>query len=292
MGWLGKMLAAGVGAFVLAMLESARECNCFKVTHYTMRFPKNCQKNQNIKKEHCVIFLSDLHNHVYGKDNQILLERIRKETPGLILLGGDMLIGKKGVSPQPSLELIRQLPGIAPVYYAYGNHEQRMLERRWKYKNVMESYEEELQKAGVKFLKNRSEQVKLGETRLRISGLMLPMDSYEKFCHRKITGDDLESRLGSADSECLQILLAHNPAYVSAYKSWGADLILCGHLHGGVMRIPGWRGVITPQAFLFPRYSGEMSVEEDAVVVVSKGLGTHTVNLRLFNVPEIVALHF
>ena len=35
------------------------------------------------------------------------------------------------------------------------------------------------------------------------------------------------------------ILMAHNPAYMDAYKKWGADLILSGHLHGGLVRCPG-----------------------------------------------------
>ena len=48
---------------------------------------------------------------------------------------------------------------------------------------------------------------------------------------------------------------------------------------------------MTPQASLFPKYSGEMTVEGDTAVVVSKGLGTHTVNLRVFNPAEVVVIH-
>ena len=54
------------------------------------------------------------------------------------------------------------------------------------------------------------------------------------------------------------------------------------------MRRPGIGGVITPQAFLFPKYSGEMTVEGEQAVIVSKGLGTHTIDIRLFNMPEVV----
>lgn len=50
--------------------------------------------------------------------------------------------------------------------------------------------------------------------------------------------------------------------------------------------------MITPQAFLFPKYSGEMTVEDGQTIVVSKGLGTHTINFRLFNIPEVVVLEF
>ena len=77
---------------------------------------------------------------------------------------------------------------------------------------------------------------------------------------------------------------------MSAYLSWGADLILSGHLHGGLVRIPVLGGIVTPQGFLFPKYSGEMTREGDQTVIVSRGLGSHTLNIRLFNVPELISV--
>ena len=68
-------------------------------------------------------------------------------------------------------------------------------------------------------------------------------------------------------------------------------MILSGHLHGGIIRVPGLGGVISPQMGLFPKYSGSLYREEDTRIVVSKGLGTHTVNIRLFNPAELIVLH-
>ncbi|MFR8545685.1 MAG: metallophosphoesterase, partial [[Clostridium] scindens] len=106
---------------------------------------------------------------------------------------------------------------------------------------------------------------------------------------RPMEEEEIESRVGTADSS-YQILLAHNPAYVAAYRKWGADLILSGHLHGGIVRIPGIGGVIAPDFTLFPKYSGDIYREEDATVVVSKGLGAHSVPIRLLNPAEMVVL--
>ena len=78
--------------------------------------------------------------------------------------------------------------------------------------------------------------------------------------------------------------------YMDAYKKWGADLILSGHLHGGLVRCPGIGAVVTPQGFLFPKYSGEMRREGEQTIVVSRGLGSHTINIRLFNMPEVIAI--
>ena len=77
---------------------------------------------------------------------------------------------------------------------------------------------------------------------------------------------------------------------MDAYLGWGADLVLSGHLHGGLVRIPGFCGIVTPQGFLFPKYSGEMTREGDQTVIVSRGLGTHTLNIRLFNMPELIVI--
>ena len=71
---------------------------------------------------------------------------------------------------------------------------------------------------------------------------------------------------------------------------WGADLTLSGHLHGGLVRIPGLGGVISPQIKLFPKYSGELTSEGEQAVVVSKGLGMHTICFRFCNPAEMIVL--
>ena len=44
------------------------------------------------------VLLSDLHNKVYGKHNKRLLYAITKQRPDAILIAGDMLVGKRGIS--------------------------------------------------------------------------------------------------------------------------------------------------------------------------------------------------
>lgn len=72
----------------------------------------------------------------------------------------------------------------------------------------------------------------------------------------------------------------------------GADLILSGHFHGGVLRLPGIGGLIAPDFRLFPKYSGGIYKEANQTIVVSRGLGVHSMPLRIFNPPELLALHF
>ena len=68
-----------------------------------------------------------------------------------------------------------------------------------------------------------------------------------------LTTGEMEERIGSAETDAYCILMAHHPLYAETYWKWGADLVLSGHLHGGIARLPLLGGVISPQFRLFPR---------------------------------------
>lgn len=268
--------------------EMYREQHHFRVTHYEVHSPK-------LKQPFRIVFLSDLHNHVYGRQNDILFQAVKEEHPDLILIGGDMLVGKENVRYQEAQDFVSRLSKICPVFYANGNHEQRIKENPETYSLRYEDYREKLRAHGIHFLENESCNVLLRERNLRISGLELPLQVNKKFRKAHVSANDVSRCLGeecgeNASTDCYHILLAHNPSYMKAYKDWGADLILSGHLHGGCVRLPGIGGIITPQAFLFPQYSGEMTVEGKQTIIVSKGLGTHTFNVRLFNPAEVISI--
>lgn len=278
------MLAIGVTAF---LAESARELRSFVVTEYKIR----SEKLKGLKRELRVVFLSDLHNKIYGNHNDILLEKIREQKPDLILITGDMLIGKEGVPYRPALDFVKKLPEIADVYYANGNHEQRMKERPEIYGDAYECYKKELVRHHVHFLENESQELIFDGCRMKLNGLEVPAENYEKFARASDITEDIVRLIGKADGSVYEILLAHNPALAESYRKWGADLTLSGHLHGGIIRLPYIGGLITPQACIFPKHSGEMTETDGSVHVVSKGLGTHTVNVRFCNPAEVVVLH-
>ena len=85
-------------------------------------------------------------------------------------------------------------------------------------------------------------------------------------------------------------MLAHTPVFMPIYQQWGADMTLSGHLHGGIIGLPGIGGQITPQAVLIPKYAGGINSEVTHIVNFSRGLGTHTVNLRFCNPAELVSV--
>ena len=64
----------------------------------------------------------------------------------------------------------------------------------------------------------------------------------------------MRTHLGAA-GDGYQILLAHNPLWAKAYADWGADLVFSGHVHGGIIRLPFFGGILSPERRFFPKYS-------------------------------------
>lgn len=281
----GWKLPLGIlfGSAWIVLAEIWRELHGFCTRRYTVYTEK-------VKKSVKITFLSDLHGKMYGPHNQKLIQAVSKEKPDAILIGGDMVTRTDAHTDQTALELVQELSKIAPIYMANGNHEQKMKERSAYYKGRYKAYREELEKLGVTMLENCSCQVEIKGEIIEITGLEVPLRCYGHFSHVPVSKSEIEARIGAPRQMGYQILLAHTPAYIKSYLEWGADMVLCGHLHGGIIRLPLIGGVITPQAELFPRYSGDIYKEGGQCSIVSRGLGTHTINLRYLNQAELVAV--
>ena len=281
-----KIILIIMAVFILyCMIETARELRDFRVTKYRI-----CsQKLNGIKREKKIIFLSDLHNRMYGEENERLLESIRNQHPDLILIGGDMLVRKDGNSYDKTVHFLAKLPGICPVYCANGNHEQKLKELPDKYEQSYEEYKKALTASGIHMLENASETVKLEEVPVKLSGLEIPIGAYARFGKKELSLKEITDRIGEHGDD-YQILLAHHPGYMKEYLAYGADLILGGHYHGCVVQLPWIGGVISTNFTLFPKYSGGIYPEGEQTAVVSRGLGTHSVPLRLWNWPELIVL--
>ena len=281
-----KIILIIVAVFIVyCLIEMIRELRDFRVTKYRI-----CsQKLNGIKREKKIIFLSDLHNRMYGEENERLLESIRNQHPDLILIGGDMLVRKDGNFYDKTVHFLAKLPGICPVYCANGNHEQKLKELPDKYEQSYEEYKKALTASAIHMLENASETVKLDEVPVKLSGLEIPLGAYARFGKKELSLKEITDRIGEHGDD-YQILLAHHPGYMKEYLAYGADLILGGHYHGCLVQLPGIGGVISTNFTLFPKYSGGIYQEGEQTAVVSRGLGTHSVPLRLWNWPELIVL--
>lgn len=275
----------GVG-LLSVLLEMKKELSEFCVRRYTLKVPYETECKEPVK----LIFVSDLHGKKYGRENEDLIRAIRNEQPDYILSGGDILTRSEEITDHTAIQFYQKLSKICPVYAANGNHEQRMKENEEYYGSRYARLRQELQRAGVKMLENESCDIDMKGIPVTLSGLEIPLRCYSHFKTVPYDVSEMISQIGNSRKDRFQILLAHNPAYMKQYAQWGSKLTLSGHLHGGIIRIPGIGGLITPQAKLFPKYSGDMYIKDNKACIVSRGLGTHTINIRLMNPAEVVSI--
>lgn len=219
-----------------------------------------------------IVQLSDLHGKEFGTDNENLLEKVRQLKPDVIAVTGDLIDQESQLEMVPALAC--GLADIAPTYYITGNHE-------WAVRRVPE-LKQLLTGCGVRVLTNGYEIWEKDGATLAIAGVDDPNGPYDQK-----TGDALRSEI-DAD---FTILLSHRDT-VEKYAGWGYDLTLCGHGHGGIVRIPLLdRGVLSTDRSLFPEYDGGLAeYANGGFCFVSRGLGSNTVPFhafRLFNRPDL-----
>ena len=124
-------LAAAAGA--ACVLRSEYEKKHFSVEVTEIISPK-------LEKDRNLVFLSDLHNNEFGRDNGELVAAIHRLHPDAVLSGGDMMVCKGKRDIKVPLKLFRQLAASYPVYCGNGNHENRMVWERSLYGDLYEEY--------------------------------------------------------------------------------------------------------------------------------------------------------
>lgn len=250
--------------------------------------------SEKVKEPLTFVLLADLHGASYGEGNQRLIESIEEEKADFVFAAGDMLCAKK--TPKKwgqgaAADLLVKLAERTNVCISRGNHESKMGRNVSRFGQILAEYEEELVRAGVLLFHNVSQEFYVKHTKIKVSGLELGREYFQKLHARKLNQDELEEMLGAGESEeAYHILLAHNPHYGKVYFDWGADLILSGHNHGGVMGFPVCGGVLTPGFRLFDRYTAGRFDKEKQTFIISRGLGDHVPLPRIFNPREYVVI--
>lgn len=234
-----------------------------------------------------IVFLTDLHCNEFGTDNSRLIEKIDQCCPNLILVGGDMVVGKENQSTDVPLRLMRNLAEKYLVYYADGNHEMKLMRNEEIFGLRYKEYVHQLKEYGVQHISNETIVLEQDGGYISLTALDLDKRFYQRFRIPDMTREDIVEVIGKEPDRLFRILLAHNPNYFKAYAQWGSDVVLSGHFHGGMIRIPGIGGVISPQFQLFPKYDAGEYHLGDSTMILSRGLGNHSIKLRLFNKPEI-----
>ncbi|MBQ7464834.1 MAG: metallophosphoesterase [Lachnospiraceae bacterium] len=244
-------------------------------------------KNQKIKQRLKIAFLADLHNCVYGQNNDVLFDAVCDEEPDIIAVAGDLIEAGTKASETAGMVLLYRLSKRFPIYYGVGNHEKRLFLYDC-YKKQRNELVYGLLKCGVKLIGNKS--YDLSDNNVVIKGLDIPHEYYRRVFHRYTNAAELEGWLGKNDPTRYNLLLAHDPSHFEAYCDYGPDLVFSGHVHGGIIRLPKIGGLVSPEYRLFPRYDAGFYEKGMTKMLVSRGLGSHTIYLRINNRPELITV--
>ena len=222
-----------------------------------------------------IVQLSDLHGAQFGSDGTALAEKVRELEPDMIALTGDF------VTDEGDLDAVRQLVSelseICPVYFVSGNHEFGS--------GLAQKVRQKMTDAGVKYLSNEFVSIDRGEDSIILGGVEDPL-AYADM----IDPPELARRMNEADPAAFKVLLGHRNYWMEEYPDLPVDLILSGHAHGGLVRIPGVGGVIGTDRSLFPDYDAGEYDNGAYTLIVSRGLGNSVPVPRLLNRPEIVVV--
>lgn len=237
------------------------------------------------------VMLSDLHDTDVTRDhNKKLLTAIKDINPDFVILAGDMITSYMGDSLDRGVafDFLAKLSADHTVYFGLGNHEQRYKAEPLKFPGKYDKLEQYVKDHGIKLLSNAYSDVP--DRNIRIYGFDIPIDNYRRVVTSPMPEGILTDTFGNPDPGRYDILIAHNPDFFDDYVGFGPDLVLSGHLHGGIVGIPGIGGVISPQLKLFPKYDFGTYTSGNTTMIVSRGIGWHTIPVRIFNKAEIVSV--
>ena len=214
-----------------------------------------------------VAVVSDLHAERFGKEQKDLISLLRESACDLVCFSGD-IVSHDTTDFSPIWELIDGLSDI-PMVYVAGNNELSLKNYGF--------FLSELGSRGVTVLDD------MGRTALplRRGDDSILIHGYPFTDSRTLSG-----RLGVSEKGFFNILLYHDPYCFPEAATLDYDLMLSGHLHGGVIRLPL---LGSPLEWLkIEPYTKGIYTSRAATLIVSGGLGSHEPLPRFFNPPEVV----
>jgi len=223
-----------------------------------------------------IIQISDYHSGRFKGTAEDVIKMVAGQAPDSIILTGDIVDGATSDFLAVE-ELIAGLTVVAPVYAVSGNNE--------KYDSSISAIIEGLyKKYGIKNLDNRTVTI-YGDGILTLTGIA-------DRGHENITEfykEVLAIKYGP-DIPGFGILLYHRANELDRLAELKYDLVLSGHLHGGIVRFPFIGGVLSPDGEWFPKYSGGMYKSNGAFFVSNRGIGNNYTVPRFYNPPEVVMM--
>ncbi len=222
-----------------------------------------------------IALVADLHGKTFGSGNARLLAALRDASPDLIAVCGDWIDDADELAA--AAVLAEQMTAIAPVAYVTGNHE-------WA-SGAARALMESLEQAGVLVLANAYTVLERGDARLILAGVHDPNGPYDMK-----TPQELMQEIRAQQPGAVVVMLAHRNDEIAQWAALDVPLVLSGHGHGGVIRLPLLGGLLGTDRSLLPDYTAGLYRQGNTQMFVSRGLGSAGLMQRLFNRPDLPIL--
>lgn len=208
--------------------------------------------------------VSDFHSAANMSD--LVLERLRSAKPDIICITGD-LINSDDKNLDVALDFAGKATEIAQCYFVTGNHE------KMASTEVFNALLEGLAERGVILVQN--EVLQRGDSEIALFG--------------DFHGDAMEEEF-MPGYDGYKIMLSHYPEDMDFFVAAKYDLVLSGHAHGGMFRLPLFGGIYAHGQGLFPEYDAGLYSIGYTDMVVSRGIGDSSFLPRFNNQPEVVLI--
>ena len=223
-----------------------------------------------------LVYLSDIHAGSYFSQTRVenLVRTINRLNADLVLLGGDY-----AEDSETAIEFFKHMPAIHSSYGVYGvmgNHDRTIPESN------LSRLRSAMIAAGVTPIVNDVTPVRIGASNIYLAGIDDLSNGWP----------DLAAVSSQVRYDDYVIFLSHNPQIIpeahkakdmNGHNMW-FDLGLFGHTHGGQIALVGdWLGI----AKVDPRYEEGWLVENRTNLLISRGVGTSILPVRLFNRPQL-----
>ena len=229
-----------------------------------------------------IALIADIHGAEHGENNERLIRRIRDAEPDIIAIAGDLIDDHQRRIPlerqfEIAETLTTALLEIAPVYFVTGNHE-------WDIGNTLE-FLGMLRDWGVVVLRNNYILLERGGQSIILVGIDDPHGPADMPSPNEVIG-----RIAETNDADFMIVMYHRNYKLPMFSQLGVDLLLSGHAHGGLVRLPFTDGLIGPRREFFPTHTSGLYTMGTTNMIVTRGLGNHYGWTRFLNNPEVVVI--
>src|SRR5216683_3751558 len=200
----------------------------------------------------------------------LAVETINQQHPDLVFLTGDYFSGPDTMNRYLGAfrDALKNLKPKSGVIAILGNHD------HW---SSADRISEALRRAGADVLANESRRLTLRNENLVVVGI-----------------DDLWSRraeparaFADVKSTDCTIVLAHNPDTALYARHLKPGVMLSGHTHGGVVRIPFYGSPLKSILRIGKQFYSGLNRYEDFYIYTNRGLGTFWLRIRINCPPEV-----